>query len=157
MRSAEWQKAGSPGAPKGTSAFLARRPERRLGLWPKGRVLSVGLAKAWSRDPADAWIGETFLVCVGVGVAVVVVASALAIGFDGSFNPHGGESFAFVVVAGSLVAGALGCRLVRRRAHQPIARRLYLLVGSAFVIVWALGVTAVVVIAALGNALGPLD
>ncbi len=64
-----------------------------------------------------------------------------------------------VAVAGFPVAAGLGYRLVHHRGHEPIARRLYPLVASALVVVWAVGLAglwfAVFMVAlATGHAVG---
>jgi hypothetical protein len=100
------------------------------------------LAKACSRRPEDGWIGEVFLTVVVAVVGFVVWSQMLLFSVWAliSFLEDGSGESAFlwlVVTLGFPVAACCGGRLVRRCAHPPVARRLYVLGVSGALVMWS--------------------
>ena len=112
----------------------------------------MNLAKAVSREPEDAWIGEVFLTIVGSLVAFALWGWALAFSIEGLVAALGGDLPAYaipiwlVAVLGFPTAAFWGGWLVHRRAHPPVPTRLYVLAVSFGLTAWAVVIAAVLVI-----------
>lgn len=104
--------------------------------------MAVNLAKACSRRPEDAWVGEVFLTTVGALLAFVLwgrvfclsVWALMASLDDGS--PYAAAVW-LIASLGFPVAAGGGWRLVRGHTHSPVARRLYVLGMSGGLLLWS--------------------